>query len=387
MPRAKNKSRKIGATNSGLMKEAVEQIIENKALIRSVSEEYAIPFITLWRYVYKYKSSEHSTDVVFKPRYNCRKVFLDAEETMLKDYFIKASKIHYGLSAKSAWELAYQFIIKVNKSSPSNWEKNKSAGKDWLSGFLKRFPELSLQKPEATSLARATSFNKTNVSSFFDKLEECLKRAPYSPSDIYNADETGCMTVQSVRNAKVIACRNEKQVGKLTSGERGALVTVLYAVNAAGNSVPPMLVFPRVKLRDHMMKSAPPDSIGVANPSGWMSGVCFTEFLRHFIKHTKCSKDRPVILILDNHDSHISIEIIDLFKENNGSLLTLPPHCSHKLQPLDRSVYDPFKTFYNQAANVFMVSHPGKTITIYDRYIRGRASWQSSRASINTQEY
>ena len=25
-----------------------------------------------------------------------------------------------------------------------------------------------------------------------------------------------------------------------------------------------------------------------------------------------------------------------------------------------------FKTFYNQAANVFMVSHPGKTITIYD---------------------
>ena len=51
MPRAKNKSRKIGATPSGLMKEAVEQIIENKASIRNVSEEYAIPFTTLWRYV------------------------------------------------------------------------------------------------------------------------------------------------------------------------------------------------------------------------------------------------------------------------------------------------------------------------------------------------
>ena len=135
MPKAKNKSRKISATPSGLIKEAVEQIIENKASISNVSEEYAILFTILWRYVYKYKFFEHSTDVVFEPRYNFRKVFSDAEETMLKDYFIKASKIHHGLSAKSARKLTYQFAIKVNKFFPSNWEKNKSAGKDWLSGF------------------------------------------------------------------------------------------------------------------------------------------------------------------------------------------------------------------------------------------------------------
>ena len=135
MPTAKNKSRKISATLSGLTKEAVEQIIENKASICNVSEEYAMPFTTLWRYVYKYKFFEHSTDVVFELRYNCWKVFSDAEKTMLKDYFIKASKIHHGLSAKSARELAYQFATKVNKFFPLNWEKNKSAGKDWLSGF------------------------------------------------------------------------------------------------------------------------------------------------------------------------------------------------------------------------------------------------------------
>ena len=97
-----------------------------------------------------------------------------------------------------------------------------------------------------------------------------------------------------------------------------------------------------------------------------MSAACFTEFIKHFIKHTKCSKDLPAILILDNHDSHINIETIDLSKKNGVTFLTLPPHCSHKPQPLDRLIYDPFKTFYNQAANAFMVSHPGKTITIYD---------------------
>ena len=135
MAGAKNKSRKISATPLGLIKEAVEQIIENKASIRNVFEEYALPFTTLWRYVYKYKFFEHSTDVIFEPRYNCRKVFSDAEETMLKNYFIKASKIHHGLSAKSARKLAYRYAIKVNKFFPSDWEKNKSAGKDWFSGF------------------------------------------------------------------------------------------------------------------------------------------------------------------------------------------------------------------------------------------------------------
>ena len=113
------------------------------------------------------------------------------------------------------------------------------------------------------------------------------------------------------------------------------------------------------------MKGASSDSIGVTNQSGWMSAACFTEFIKHFIKHKKCSKDCPAILILNNYDSHISIETIVLSKKN-GVTLTLPPHCSHKLQPLDRSVYSPLKMFCNQAANAFMVSNPGKTITIYD---------------------
>ena len=224
MPRSKSKPRSIGATPPELMKKAVNEVTEKKALVRSVSEIYAIPFTTLWRYVKKFSSSQNPNNVVFEPKYNCRKVFSDVEEVMLKDYLVKASKIHYGLSPKSARELAYQYAVKLGKSVLSNWTINQCAGEDWLSGFLKRFTELSLRKPEATSLARATSFKKHNVSCFFDKLEECLKRADYGPSDIYNADETGCTTVQSVDNDKVIACRNEKQVGKITSGERGSLI-------------------------------------------------------------------------------------------------------------------------------------------------------------------
>ena len=71
------------------------------------------------------------------------------------------------------------------------------------------------------------------------------------------------------------------------------------------------------------------------------------EFVRHvkyFIAHVKPSKERPVVLLLDNHDSHLSIEATDYCKQNKLSVLLFPPHCSNKLQHLDLSVYGPLKT-------------------------------------------
>ena len=50
------------------------------------------------------------------------------------------------------------------------------------------------------------------------------------------------------------------------------------------------------------------------------------------------SKEDPVHLILDKHDPHLSIPTIVVAKENDISLLTLPPHTSHKLRPLDCNI-------------------------------------------------
>ena len=50
----------------------------------------------------------------------------------------------------------------------------------------------------------------------------------------------------------------------------------------------------------------------------------FLHFLEHFIKHL--SIERPVLLLLDNHESHISIPIIDLAKTSGVILITFYPH-------------------------------------------------------------
>lgn len=137
------------------------------------------------------------------------------------------------------------------------------------------------------------------------------------------------------RPAKVIAVKGTKQVGSITSGERGTLVTVALAVSAIGNTVPPMLIFNRKKMKPWFLTNAPVGSVGSANQSGWMTGNDFLIFIKHFAKNVKPSIEKPVLLLLDNHDSHLNIEVLNYCKSNGIVLLSFPPHCSHKLQPLD----------------------------------------------------
>jgi len=199
------------------------------------------------------------------------------------------------------------------------------------------------------SLLRSTTFNKNNVSDFFENLHNVLERHHFCASDIYNIDETGVTTVQ--KPTKVVAGRGTKQVGKMTSAERGSLVTMCCAVNATGSALPPFFVFPRVYFRDTMLKGAPAGSTCTAHPSAWMTADTFLDFMKYFAARVRCSSASPVLMLLDNHDSHISIPVIEFAKENGIIMLSFPPHCSHKLQPLDRSVYGPLKKYYNVACD------------------------------------
>ncbi|KAJ8335354.1 hypothetical protein SKAU_G00386960 [Synaphobranchus kaupii] len=89
--------------------------------------------------------------------------------------------------------------------------------------------------------------------------------------------------------------------------------------------------------------------------------------IRHFKKHCNASMESPQLLLLDNHSSHLSFQGIEFCRANGIVLLSFPPHCSHKLQPLDRSVYGPLKRYINSTIDFWLkMAHPGRTITIYN---------------------
>ena len=269
----------------------------------------------------------------------------------------------HGLTKLKVKQLAYKFATAKQKKIPVSWISNQLAGEDWLKGFRHRNRTLSLRQPEATSLARACAFNKHNVGYFFDNLQNIFNENNIPPQNIFNLDETGLSTVQ--KPSQVFALAGSKQVGKVTSAERGENVTMCACINAIGNALPPAFIFPRVYFKEHMLSGAPNGSLGLSCSSGWMNSDLFPQVLRHFIHHMKISKESPGLLLLDNHHSHIGLEVINIAEANGLHILTFPPHCSHRLQPLDVCVFGPFKRFYSSFCDGWMTSHAGQSIIIY----------------------
>ena len=62
----------------------------------------------------------------------------------------------------------------------------------------------------------------------------------------------------------------------------------------------------------------------------------------------------------------MSINALNIAKENYVHFVSFPAHCSHRLQPLDVSVYGPMKEYVSSASATWMLNNPGKTMTIYD---------------------
>ena len=81
------------------------------------------------------------------------------------------------------------------------------------------------------------------------------------------------------------------------------------------------------------------------SPNGWTDDFLCTEwFKKCFIPQATARKvsSAPILLIYDGHGSHNTAELIELAREHHIILFCLPPHTTHKLQPLDVGVFGPF---------------------------------------------
>ena len=85
------------------------------------------------------------------------------------------------------------------------------------------------------------------------------------------------------------------------------------------------------------MADAPPNAQGHATGNGWTKAEIFMKWLEHFAEVARAAKDNKQIIILDGHHSHKTLTAVLYARERGITLITLPPHSTHRMQPLDRA--------------------------------------------------
>lgn len=347
------------------LRSAVLAVVQGGKSKKMAAKQYGIPRGTLQRHIKKAASGQGVSKVLGRP------TLLTAEqEEELTNLILDMEARLYGLYTEDVRHIMYSYCERNN--IPNNFNPDtKMAGKKWLKLFLRRNRELSVRMPEKISMQRAVGFNKVKVGIFFDVLEKVLYHRDGTravpPTNIYNVDESGYTVCQKPQ--RIVAKRGKKNVGILTSAERGKTVTVVCCtVSAHGVYVPPMFIFPRMRMKQELMDRTPPGSVGKVSKSGWINESLFTEWFSHFIATVQPkSRPEPTILLADGHASHTNnIDVIDMARANNVVLVVFPSHCTHRLQPLDISVFKSINLYYDKAVGAWLREHPGRTVTEYD---------------------
>ena len=90
------------------------------------------------------------------------------------------------------------------------------------------------------------------------------------------------------------------------------------------------------------------------------------------------------LLIINSYSSHINMKFINYYDQNGILLAILPPHSTHRLQPLDVTVFSPLTTIYSEQINAFIQSsHKFGRITKRVFWSLFRNAWKSALTSFN----
>ena len=198
--------------------------------------------------------------------------------------------------------------------------KNGIPGEGWWMGCLKRHPKLAPRKPQQLQMVRAKATCPVVLNHWFNQcLEPILTKLKLKqhPQQIYNVDESGFPL--SWTSSMVLTRRGDKSPQALLAGTGRENVTVQTCALAAGQFLPPYIVYSGGRVMSTNTVGGPLGARYSCTPNGWMQGETFLDWFQStFIP--ALPDERPVLLILDGHKSHltyqlrvVAIEMVSIF--------------------------------------------------------------------------
>ena len=227
-----------------------------------------------------------------------------------------------------------------------------SLGVHWHQKFLARNetikPHLSQPLNRARFRANAAAALKPQLfEDYFALFSKLCNSCDILKEDIYSMDERGFLLgVQTQQHVLIPMGEKNAHLGQDGSRE---WISVIECICAGGWALKSLIIFGGVQQRASWFNQLDQNAAICLSQKGWTDNEIAVHWLRkHFLPQTaKRQLGKCRLLILDGHESHCSIEFIEICAEHNVVLLCLPPHTADKLQPLDAYLFKPLGTYYS----------------------------------------
>jgi hypothetical protein len=228
-------------------------------------------------------------------------------------------------------------------------------GSRWASRFVQRHPKYTPRKSQPLEVERLANHDPKMLAEWFDKFEAIKKEEGILDKDIYNMDETGYFA-GTVKQSLVIVPKADR-AAYIQDPHNRDWITAVEAISGDGYSPPPMIILKgSVHLATwYSQYSNLPNnySIGLSN-SGYINSDLAMEWLRRFEEVTrKRTEGKCRLLLLDGHESHVTVDFIDFCHSHNIWPMCLPPHTTHLIQPLDLVIFRSVKHWQARAVEAW----------------------------------
>ena len=127
-----------------------------------------------------------------------------------------------------------------------------------------------------------------------------------------------------------------------------ANISIMVCGSAGGELLPPHVhvVYKATNLYEGWTLGGPSGTQYSVSKSGWFDMDIFEKWFRDVFLEAVRSKPGRKILIGDNLASHFSVNVVRMARENDILFVALPPNTTHIMQPLDVSIFRPFKRIW-----------------------------------------
>ncbi|KAH7832486.1 putative DDE superfamily endonuclease [Monocercomonoides exilis] len=228
--------------------------------------------------------------------------------------------------------------VKISKSTPYS--------------FVKRNPDLKTSIPHNVDIQRLSVSNKQSLQPFFSLLQSLHDSHKYSPSLIFNTDESSLRLSDTTKQLAVHP--SDVPVGFSKTPINMPNSTLVVAVAADGYSLPSLVLWPSKKLPQEMKVLLSPQLHAWADNDGWMTDALFARYAEEILlpgiverrKLLDMNEDR-CLLLLDSHPSRAQPDLWQKFADESIDVVTFIPHSTHLTQPLDCGVFAVFKRCFN----------------------------------------